>query len=359
MEEHFSRSERRFDEKARRIADRKLAGSPGMTSLTPIGGVLEREWDLPFLENELVRYRSAYFADTSYLRFFTILPQVRITEEESRACFKVTFGRDSEVDYSLVENIVNKIRVSNDRNITNIVGDFSRRFERMKYNYVDEDHSFILDQIEEGIDIPVVDLLREKTRVQGENVSLLEIQVDYLRAQQRAIKRVRLKEARRPKAKKQQIAQIVDVLSETQEDDTNVSVAPAELPSSDIPVSEENFSLSDWQVFWSERPYSLNPNHLSLIPTTSREAALDQLDQLSRKVISIKASSILSSLEFHLRKDVLQRAMAARNMHYPEGVREWIKIKRGHDRIFLFLPPDEPNNLIFFAGGRDVVYRGI
>lgn len=66
---------------------------------------------------------------------------------------------------------------------------------------------------------------------------------------------------------------------------------------------------------------------------------------------------MISSVEFHLRRDVYQRALAARNKYGPEGIRDWVKIKRGRDRIFL--NTTSGGEAVVFVAGRDIVYRGL
>lgn len=219
--------------------------------------------------------------------------------------------------------------------------------------YLDEDDSAITQMVSEGTDIPIVDLYSEKVRAKSESISLLDLQLDWLRKLKRRERKAKMNPSKPEIVKEGGQDQYENVPEEADEVRLNETV------SVEGSVYDAGLSLEGRSLFWTRRFFSRDPNHLVPISTGSRNSALGELSQLAMGQASVKEGSILSALEFHLRKDVIQRALATRNKYGPEGIRDWVKIKRGGDRIFVFLPPDEPDKLIFFAASRDVVYRGI
>lgn len=141
-------------------------------------------------------------------------------------------------------------------------------------------------------------------------------------------------------------------------EEEKVSIQAVVVKDNNIKVEDETFSLHGRELFWTTAYFSPNPNHLIKLPTVSRRDALTALAEVSYGQISVKASSVLNSIEFYLQKNIIQKALAARAMYGPEGIRDWVKIKRGRDRIFI-LPDEEDGRIIFFAEGRDDVYSGI
>lgn len=123
--------------------------------------------------------------------------------------------------------------------------------------------------------------------------------------------------------------------------------------------SEEEvpFLLQDWDLSWTNNPWSMESRHLVGISTGSRDKTLEQISSVSLGEIMVKPGSILRALEFHLQKDIIQRALSARLSHVPDYMKDWVKIKRGRDRIFLTIP--EEGKAIFFAANRDNIYRNI
>lgn len=118
--------------------------------------------------------------------------------------------------------------------------------------------------------------------------------------------------------------------------------------------------LSDWQIYWTSRFWSDNPNHLARIDTTNRDETISQIENIAGHEISVGAKSVLRALEFHLHdRDKIQRALATRNKYAPEEIRRWVKVKRGKDRIGILIDEEKPHTAIFFVGGRDIVYRGL
>ena len=186
-------------------------------------------------------------------------------------------------------------------------------------------------------------------RIQGERVDLLGMQVAMLHEEKRKTRRLNKKESERLRreAKKPVIEQfgLEEIHQSTSLTDPQVMF--------DVPF------LPEWNVYWTTRFFSSTQNHLVNLDGSSRSTVLEEVKKLGQGQISIRPQSILSALEFHLRKDVVQRALSMRNKYGPDGIKDWVKIKRGSDRIFLLVSEGVENQLVFFAAGRDVVYRGI
>lgn len=187
-------------------------------------------------------------------------------------------------------------------------------------------------------DIPLDDLFRESIRSRHETTELIKMQVNWLEEQKK-----------KAKAEARQKPTVLEIITDIE---PPVEASPAE---PEIITPKEEFILSGWDLFWTTRHWSKKPNHLIPIPTTSREDALEVFDQVSRGEIMVKPGSILRSLEMHMQKDTIQQALATRMKYGPEERRDWIKIRRGGDRVLLFILGDR--QAIFFAGNRDSIYR--
>lgn len=213
---------------------------------------------------------------------------------------------------------------------------------------------FSTEMIEEALllltdrEIPIEDLLREGVRSRHETTELLRMQIAWL-------------EDREKRAKAQDHKKTPELTLESQleagTNESGLSEPETDILKEDLKVikPEEDFVLSGWNVAWTTRHWSTNPNHFIPIPTTSRVDALEVFEQIARGEIMIKPGSVMRALEMHLRKDFIQQALATRLKYGPEERRNWIKIKRGRDRILLLIPED--HQVIFFAGNRDSIYR--
>lgn len=200
--------------------------------------------------------------------------------------------------------------------------------------FILEDYELYVRMLQDRT-IPVVNIYREITSSLIETAELLKLEIDWLLDRER---------------KKTQSQEIPP-----EEDELVVQVESEER----IPYSrdKEPFLLSSWDLYWTNRHWSMEENQLVRIPTGSREESIESTRNVTLGEVMIKPGSIIRALEFHLQKDIIQRAMSSRLRHVPDYVKEWIKIKRGRDRILLAVP--EEGRAIFFAGNRDVIYRNL
>lgn len=206
---------------------------------------------------------------------------------------------------------------------------------------LDEDSTSIYSNLIELEGIPLEDIFRETLRSRTESIELIKMQIDWFRTHPVIIEY----DSRQLET---------DVKLDSVRVEETLETGAAEVIS---PKDKEPFSLLGLDLYWTKTHWSSDPHHLVQIPTSSRSKALQQFTDVSRGKISIKPSSIFRGLEFHMQKDVIQKALATRNKYGPEGIRDWVKIKRGKDRIFLLIPGE--GKAIFFAGGRDEIYRDI
>lgn len=205
---------------------------------------------------------------------------------------------------------------------------------------VDEDANEMVALIKDEI-IPLKDIYEEVLRSRGEKIELVELQIEWLEGQQEA----------KELLPTQPVGQPVQIAEQ--------SLESAESLPLEVKTVRSEYPFLGWRLFWTRNHWSSDDNHLIPISTNSREDTLKSLTDVARGEISIKPISVLRALEFYLQKDVIQKALATRNKYGPEGIRDWAKIKRGRDRIFFLIPQADKHQAIFFAAGRDVVYRGV
>lgn len=347
----FNRRDRRALEKAsRRIKNVKL---PQFDKLLPEGQILTQEDDLPFLKTELQQYTRAQSNTLTKIRLYDQFRRSRITDA---TCKKIIIK--PVLDIPVVREMIKEI-VTKDKGLMSLMMDTGRMMNNPRNKiFFDPDEEILIDSLIGDDNISGKDILIEVMRARRESIGLMKMQIDWLKERQvLASRKTRI-------AKKTDIHIEIDTGRETEEE---LFLAPLqnvleELPevSTDLDQEvKEQFLLENWDLFITESLWSSNPNHLTSIPTNSRQETLDAVTALTRGKVSVKPNSILNALEFHLRKDVVQKALATRLKYGPDGIRDWVKIKRGRDRIFFLIPNSDEAKAIFFVEGRDVIYRSI
>lgn len=207
---------------------------------------------------------------------------------------------------------------------------------------VDEEEMAFARVLIDDTRIPIEEIYKEILRSRGESIELLKMQIEWLVAPQ-GMPELPLT----PRVEEQ----TVPVAS------PDLEISEAVIQAEQLPTRD--YPLFGWDLFWTRTHWSSDPNHLASLPTMTRADTLKSLTEVARGEISIKPASILRALEFHLQKDIVQRALSARNRYGPEGIKDWVKIKRGRDRIFFLIPQPDQHRAIVFAGGRDIAYRHI
>lgn len=272
-----------------------------------------------------------------------------VSEEVLRRYFIPGYDRSAAYTQMILEANPSKLK----QNKT-MLSHLTEILNRKKVIFIDEEEREIVKNMDrEGL--PLKEMFKEIIRSRGESIELIKMQIDYLKEQD-----AKKKKAEEDERKLEQMVQDEERIR--QEELTVRGEIPIERAIDAISEQtvEETFPLSGWNISWTSRYWSDNPNHLERIDTTGREAALVAIEDKAGHEISVGVKSVLRALEFHLLdRDKIQRALATRNKYAPEAIRRWVKVKRGKDRIGILIDEEKPNSAIFFVGGRDIVYRGL
>ncbi len=347
--DHLSRKERR----KRAAMNSRVAQATNITAntLSPIDNILNSENELALLLREQQNYQKAIASDRILLDGCKIFLKAGISSEQVRSLM---------VDPGSSSGILTTAIRDGDPNVYQAYrgrqNEIWAHMTKGKVLFVDEDDELFLELMKEG-ELEPLDLLAEHVRSRTEALALIGMQIEWLREQNRQKRKGKKVEHQALQKAKTQKAQVkVNPVLVTE---PSLETSPLSKPEIQLPEVSENFLLSDWELFWTKRFFSDDPNHLVPIPTQNRASTVQALSELSRGQVSIRTASIVSSLEFHLRKDKLQRALASRMRYGPEGIKDWIKLKRGKDRILMLIPDTKTPRAIFFAANRDVVYTGV
>ena len=340
----LGRKERRIYERTQRHAQKSVTQLPpnlGISEvhqLQPIDQLLEEE-DIVICKRELKDCEFVKVSEGLSFEFLRILRVLNIPDASIRAYY-VGMVEGDMPQGGLTNLLLQAHPARLQQQKRSIINFETTRSKFLKSNngrvvFHEDASQIFLDLVKLG-DIPLEEIFREISRSTIEHMELLEMQIEWLQARQTGEDgfdgEVIAEEG-------QKVEHIKDEIT----------------PES---TTQPPFSLSDWNLSWTTTHWSQDPNHLVTIPTTTREEALTRFTEVSRGEISVKPKSIFRALEFHMQKDVIQKALATRNKYGPVGIRDWVKIKRGRDRIFLLIS-EADNNAVFFAAGRDVVYRDI
>ncbi len=333
----LGRKERRTIEKAQRRTGQNrfediISNVSEVHILQPIDELIGQD-DLSLYKQELREYELLQTSAHLSLEVYQLQRTVGIPDQSIRAYYASVAENDvakgANTNLWLQANPVRLRTVG--RAITNLQERQKALFKKVGYKLIaDEDERQLMKDLIYHEEIPVENILKEIARSREESIDLMRMQIAWLENQQ-----------------KEQEPQILEQVNE------DVPVTEPE-----VRVEERAYSLSEWNLFWTTTHWSQDPNYLISIPTTSREEALAKFSDIARGEISVKPASLLRALEFHLQKDVIQKALATRNKYGREGIRDWVKIKRGRDRMFILVYEAE-RKAVFFAAGRDDVYRDI
>lgn len=226
--------------------------------------------------------------------------------------------------------------------------------QRKKFH--DPDETEVISSLIKDDNISGGDILNEIARARWESIGLIRMQIDWL-------KKRKALSAKKEKAANKKTDNVVGINTERKAEEVISSPAlqnvPEKLPEVRTDLDQEvkePFSLRDWNLFITENSWSSDPNHLINIPTNSRQDALDMVTKLTQRKVSIKPNSILSALEFYLRKDVMQKALATKIKYELD---KWIKLKRAGYRILLLVPDPDEKQAIFFVEARGTVYKSL
>lgn len=341
-QERLSRSNRRKLERANKKA---AITSTGFQTVRIAGfeTILEHEGELGFLESQKAEYNGALTYDRNLLRVFNSLRDLGLDEESLRRMYFDPPGKNPILPDEFNQLDMTKL------NVLKRIGSTVAVIARNKKDYRDEDDDEIDKLLTSGIDVSVIDLLRDKTFRMSENVALLSMQIDWLRERRRKERKAKMRSTKKLQVSTQAISEKAgeEIITEV---DSEVILDSIDNEGEKDPFYDDTLMLGGRQLFWTDRFFSIDASHLTPLNSHSRTSAIEQISQLGRGQISVKPQSIVSAVEFHLRRDVIQRALGMRNKYGPEGIRDWVKIKRGRDRIFLNMSSDDET--VVFAAGR-------
>lgn len=294
--------------------------------------------DLEICRQELGNYELSKKSMRLMAERYFLFREVGIPDSEMREFYlKIVQNKTTEEDQLRLFMMTESSKVNKNRSRLKALAKKEAKF-RQECNYTfigDDDAMQIFRSLLGNNVVETAGIFREILEYKQANIDLIKMQIEYLENQQREAA-ITLEAA---------------VSSQEQSDEVEKPVDDAQ---PELNLGEQTI-LGKVQLYWTSKPWSQEPQYLSPISTESWEQALEDFSKVSKGEISIKKSSILRALAFHLGKDVIQKALAARNKYGPEGIKEWVKIKRGKDRVFLLLPRE--GTAIFFVAGRDVAYQ--
>ena len=339
---NLSRAERRLLQRKKKQDKRLLRNQKPQVKLRGIEDIFDEADELGQLRSYLHQYQETQHQRQSLYRLHRIYTECGVSEESSKKMLIPGHDKTGLEAQLLRETDPNKF-VANRKAIIKTQNSLKRSLP-----YVDDEEKLLVKQMDqEGA--PVEDIFRESLRARQANIELLQMQIDYL---EKEAKEKKLQEQEKTLVPPQTTPETVSNLQE--------KTASEELTPAEETLATKPFRLAGWEIYYSTQFWSDNPNHLERLPTDSREDAEQALSRLGRSNISIGIGSVIRALEFHLLdKDVIQKALSARNKYAPPVIRRWVKVKRGKDRIGILIDEYKPNRAVFFVGGRDEVYNNI
>lgn len=309
-------------------------------TLAPQTSLLEEADDLNLYLSQLPNYEKAQEFSSRILRYYRIIRNEGLPELQCRSIILRGYSPQETDRTKWLQALIPPSDLS-ERAAQRISKAGVSLFKGMTPGkavlYFDEDDEELQRTLVDT-SIPTDEILKEGIRTRAETIALMRMHIAWMREH--------------PVDPNEETIMPAEQLKETPEAQVVYEVLYA------TPTSPaEKYSLARWQVYWTEVPWSSDPNHLVRIPTLSRAEAIQAVARIGRHHISVKPSSIVSLLESHLRKDALAHVMAARLKYVPEEIKDWAKLKRGDDRIPLLILA--PETAIFFVGGRDIIYRSL
>lgn len=282
---------------------------------------------IAFYQQELSNFTQAIDLARTGFNYFTILMNTGVSDGTVRTHL-LNCDREDYNPYEYHVAIRHEADNSKFMRSFSILAQLERKIQRSKRFLLEGDSELYTRMLQDKT-VRAVDIYGEITRSLEETAGLLQLEIDWLVDCER--KRF---------------------TSHSQED------VIEDKPDKVLVESDEDpFLLSNWDLYWTNRHWSMEDSQLVKIPTGSRKEAVEYTRTITLGEVMIKPGSIVRALEFYLQKDIIQRALSSRLRHVPDYIKEWIKIKRGRDRILLAVP--EEGRAIFFAGNRDVIYRNI
>lgn len=313
-------------------------------TLNNVEEIVDDEREIEVLQKDLSDYNNAQAFTKNRLMYHNIWMICGLSEQTARNFLIPSTNLESVQMRAMSEANTSKLKANMPMiiNLQNII-------HRSKI-YEDEEEREIVKHLSIG-GATVKEIFREIIRARQASIELIEMQIDYLKEKEM--------EEKKKKKVDLELARMIEE-EKTKKLEGVEDVVVQELPAAVAEIEPVKPPLADWQIYWTSRFWSDNPNHLARIDTQDRDATVVQIENTAGHEASIGSKSVLRALEFHLHdRDKIQRALATRNKYAPEEIRRWVKVKRGKDRIGILIDEQKPQTAIFFVGGRDIVYRGL
>lgn len=317
---------------------------PGTQEVVTEAQLFKTEDDLPIWEQTLGAYQIISRYAQCNLRMANILNTVGIEDEKVRQWFHPNI----EVTPQFFASVISIVSRRDPRMATDITRDI-KAIQGFKQRFTNEDFHEIWSLLDDP-EIKAHDVIKELYRHATGMRDLTSMHVLWIKSQ--------LKQPKKKVKKAQK-------LPETSVNDASAADIHQglkyEKTFEDKSDSEQSFRLKDTRLFVTENPWRTNDHYLSPVRTDSKNDAIADVEKLCRGSLSIKPISIVNALEFYLDKDIFQKAMAARLRYVDGDQKDWVKIKRGKDRILVKEEKltEEQTRMIFFVEGRDQVYRDL
>jgi hypothetical protein len=347
----MNRQEKRISKKAIHSSERRYK----ITRIPAQADLIDQEDDLGLWTETLEGYRKMAVAAQSRLRLGFIFRNGGIPDSIAKNWF---YADSEELSTAAAHSIIDIL--SPNRTLFNSFRQEVTSSRNSGNIYTNDEYKELWQLIKDA-DISALDVLKELYRHTTSMKDLTKMHVDWLRAQ----KKVQKKQER--KRSDIQVAGKTDL----EDNPESLILNQIEVPTEQIPLetSQEIDSelskefLPGINLFWTTRPWESDEKYLKPIDTSSRLKAVTDISEEVRGFASIKPVSVANALEFYTRRDVMIQALAAGLKHVPEHVKNWARIKRGRDRIFLRdLNPNQDlddRTVVFFVEGRDQVYRSL
>lgn len=321
--------------------------------LAPSATLLDNSDDIAMYQEELRNYKNVQHFDRLNSDMTKLLLRIGVPEKIIREpALRHLIGGPEAIkteDYFIASLYANPIKL---KAAARELHKYHQMYRQLKVRFVDQDAIFTAQYFQQ-LDLPITDYLEEILRSRGETIELIKMQIDWLSTPV-------VESAPTPQVDLATEASTTAemVIDPNADIDWKFHYTPSPVMQQDQPdPTKKGYVLVDWQLHWSKIPWSKNPNHWVPITSQSRLATINELEKIARGDISVKPTSVVGALEYYMRKDVIQRALSARNKYVPEEIADWVKIKRGSDRIALFLPAED--QMVFFAANRDIAYRNL
>lgn len=295
-----------------------------LQTLVPSETIIDQEEDIQLYQNELEKYQAAQKLAQVTLRLYTFMRSYGADDKFLRVAF---LGSSNPF----------QIRTITPQQHQKMLSEYRRQFGNKppaQIAVVDED-DILLRKVLADTDIPTTEIIREGIRNRKETIELLQNQIQWLQDHEQRFPEIQEPQTTEP--------------TSTQDGSAEIQI--------ENPNKEFDYLLGKWEIYWTKVPWSSEPQHLVRIPTDNPQETINVIRKLVVGKASIKPGSIERALEFYLQPEVLDRARKAKLSYVPDALREWIKIKRGKDRMPLLVP--EPGKAIFFISGRDDIYNSL